>query len=69
MATISAYIEAQELISLTIGLYFDVHSKFVPIPLSDKHFRLDVDAGKLSRNVACALVQHIRMQHDHWIRP
>ena len=51
-------IEAQELISLTIGLYFDVHSKFglyfdvhskfVPIPLSDKHFRLDVDAGKLS---------------------
>ena len=42
-------IEAQELISLTIGLYFDVHSKFVPIPLSDKHFRLDVDAGKLSK--------------------
>ena len=25
--------EAQELISLTIGLYFDVQSKFVPIPL------------------------------------
>jgi hypothetical protein len=26
-------IEAQELIFLTFGLYFDVHSKFVPIPL------------------------------------
>eukprot|EP01043_Picozoa_sp_COSAG02_P075552 COSAG02_NODE_15632_length_1152_cov_1.052182_2_plen_33_part_01 len=29
-------IEAQELISLTIGLYFDVHSKFVPIPLFEQ---------------------------------